>query len=71
LERLQTARGLAQSVVRSGIPAAVGTRVAVYDKSAIAFAREIYRALSEDWPVDAAVEGRKAVMLEAGLGQPD
>lgn len=50
----------------------LGTRVAVADNSAIAFAREFYRALSESWPVDAAVvEGRKAVMLEVGLGQPD
>ena len=68
----ETARGMAQSMVRSGIPAAIGTRVAVADGSAVAFAREFYRALSEGWPVDAAVvEGRKAVMLEVGLGQPD
>jgi hypothetical protein len=63
---------MAQSVVRSGIPAAIGTRVAVAEESAAAFAREFYRALSEGWPVDAAVvEGRKAVMLEVGLGRPD
>lgn len=64
--------GLAEMLVRRGIPAALGIQTNVSDDVAIAFSRHFYRALSDYWPVDAAlVEGRKAIMNRVGLDQPD
>ncbi|MBU1751897.1 MAG: CHAT domain-containing protein, partial [Chloroflexi bacterium] len=62
-------RGVAQALVRAGLPAVIANQFNVYDDSALAFAREFYRALADDYPVDAAVtEGRKGVMASlAGL----
>ncbi|HEV8323729.1 MAG TPA: CHAT domain-containing protein [Myxococcota bacterium] len=59
--------GVAQSLMRQGLPAAVAMQFAVSDTAAILFAREFYGALAQYYPVDAAVaEARKAI-----YGQPN
>jgi hypothetical protein len=64
--------GLAPSLVRAGLPAVVAMQAPMPDASAVLLARNFYAALADGLPVDAAVtEGRKAVSLTAGLGQPD
>jgi hypothetical protein len=70
--RPHPSRGVAQALVQAGIPAALGMQAVIPAESAVAFAREFYAALADGWPVDAcSVEGRRAVMLAAGLGRPD
>lgn len=54
--------GVAQSLVQQGIPAVIAMQAEISDSSAIAFAREFYRAIADGYPVDAAVtEGRVAI----------
>lgn len=57
--------GVAQSLVRTGLPAVVAMQLSILDSQAITFSRTFYRSLSDGWPVDAAVtEGRKAMRLQ-------
>jgi hypothetical protein len=60
--------GIAGQLMRAGnLPAVVAMQFAVPDASALAFSREFYRALADDYPVDAAtVEGRKAILEHLG-----
>jgi predicted ATPase len=59
----RAAGGLAEDLVRRGLPAAIGMQTPVQDDVAIAFAAEFYEALSDHWPLDMAlVEGRKAIV---------
>ena len=54
--------GVAQSLVQQGIPAVIAMQAEISDSSAIAFAREFYRAIADGYPVDAAMtEGRVAI----------
>ncbi|HEX8279852.1 MAG TPA: CHAT domain-containing protein, partial [Chthoniobacterales bacterium] len=54
--------GAAQSLVQKGIPAVIAMQFEVSDEAAIAMADGFYSALSDDYPVDAALaEARKAV----------
>jgi hypothetical protein len=65
-------RNLAPALIRAQVPAVIAMQFKVPDAAARAFAGELYRALSEGFPIDACVtEGRKAVMGEVGLGRPD
>jgi hypothetical protein len=68
--------GIAQQLMRTTrLPAAVAMQYEIPDASAIAFSREFYEALADDYPVDAAVvEGRKAILEISGgdpFAQPD
>jgi len=57
--------GLAQAVVRKGVPAVIAMQFAISDRAAVTFAREYYRAVADGYPVDAAFgEARKAVYLD-------
>jgi hypothetical protein len=57
--------GVAQQMVKGGIPAVVAMQMAISDRTAIAFSREFYGALAEGWPIDAAVQqGRRGIMIE-------
>jgi hypothetical protein len=59
--------GVAQQMVRGGMPAVVAMQLAIADRTAVAFHREFYGALAEGWPVDAAVQqGRRGIMTELG-----
>jgi hypothetical protein len=54
--------GVAQRLVRQGIPSVVAMQFEITDRAAIVFAHEFYRAVSDGYPVEAAVaEGRKAL----------
>jgi CHAT domain-containing protein len=58
-----TLGGVAQQLVKGGIPAVVAMQQAIPNKTASAFSREFFGALASGWPVDAAVqEGRRGIM---------
>lgn len=63
----QTISGMAGSLVRAVLPAALGMRTDVPDQAAAAFAGAFYRALADGWPVDTAVvEGRRLLAMQHG-----
>lgn len=63
----QTISGMAGSLVRAVLPAALGMRTDIPDQAASAFAGAFYRALADGWPVDAAVvEGRRLLAMQHG-----
>ena len=54
--------GVAAALMEAGIPAVVAMQFKIWDKSAIAFGRQFYRALAAGLPLDQAVSaGRLAV----------
>jgi hypothetical protein len=54
--------GVAQSLVQQGIPAVVAMQFEISDQAAIIFAQELYAAIADGNPVDAAVgECRRAI----------
>lgn len=56
--------GVAATLTRQGIPAVVAMQFEISDEAAITLAGELYTALAEGLPVDAAVaEARKAIYL--------
>jgi hypothetical protein len=58
---------VAGSLVRAGLPAVIAHHYTMPDSSAIPFAAELYQALGDGFPVDAAVsEGRKAILSALG-----
>jgi hypothetical protein len=62
--------GVAQALVRAGLPAVAAMQFPIRDTQAVAFARTFYRALADGWPVDAAItEARRAMFLQADAGQ--
>jgi tetratricopeptide (TPR) repeat protein len=57
--------GTAQSLVRKRIPAVIAMQTAISDEAAKTFAYEFYRALADDYAVDAALtEARKAIFSQ-------
>jgi hypothetical protein len=57
--------GLAQEVVRKGIPAVIAMQFAITDEAAVTFTRAYYRAIADAYPVDAAFgEARKAIYFD-------
>jgi hypothetical protein len=56
--------GVAQSLIRQGIPAVVAMQFEISDKAAITFAYELFAAVVDGYPVDAALaEARKALFF--------
>jgi hypothetical protein len=54
--------GVAQSLIRQGIPAVIAMQFEVTDDAAIVLAHEFYGAIADRYPVDAALaEARKAI----------
>jgi hypothetical protein len=67
--RRSTFSGVAQQMVRGGLPAVVAMQLAIADRTAAAFSREFYGSLVDGWPIDAAVQqGRRGIMTELGQG---
>ena len=65
-------RSVAPALVRAQIPAVIAMQFTAPQDATRAFAGEFYRTLAEGLPIDACVtEGRKAVMNETGLRNPD
>jgi hypothetical protein len=60
--------GLAETLVRRGIPAVVAMQFQITDTAAVEFAPALYGALAAGLPIDAAVgEARKAVFVVSSL----
>lgn len=54
--------GVAQSLVRQGIPAVVAMQFEITDKAALVFGQEFYAAIADGYPIDAALaQARLAV----------
>jgi hypothetical protein len=57
--------GTAQSLIQQGIPAVVAMQFEITDPAAISFASELYAAIADSYPLDAALaEARKAIWAE-------
>jgi tetratricopeptide (TPR) repeat protein len=59
----ETTRGIAEVLLKSGIPAVVGMRVSVLDRTARLFASEFYAALADQSAIDDAVLDARRVVL--------
>lgn len=56
--------GTAQSLVQRGIPAVIAMQFEITDSAAIIFAHELYAAIADGYPIDAALtEARTAVFI--------
>jgi hypothetical protein len=56
--------GVAQGLVRQGIPAVIAMQFEITDRAAISFAHELYAAVIDGYPIDAALaEARKALFF--------
>jgi len=54
--------GVAQTLVRQGIPAVLAMQFEIFEDAAMIFAEEFYSAMVDNYPVDAALsEARKAI----------
>jgi formylglycine-generating enzyme required for sulfatase activity len=57
--------GTAQSLVQQGVPAVIAMQFEITDEAAITLSHEFYTALSDGYPVDAALtESRKAIFSQ-------
>jgi WD40 repeat protein len=66
----QPIKGVAQELVRAGIPAVIGMQFAVPDQTAVSFMSELYRRLAEGIPLDVAVtHARLAVRFDRKQGE--
>jgi nucleoid-associated protein YgaU len=59
--------GIAQTLIRRGVPAVIAMQFAVPDKAAIALARHFYRYLAAGQPVDAALTSARAFLYARGF----
>jgi nucleoid-associated protein YgaU len=58
--------GVAQSLIRRGIPAVVAMQFPIPDKAAVALSRHFYRYLASGQPVDAALNSARAFLYARG-----
>lgn len=60
--------GVAQHLIRQGLPAVIAMQFPVSDRAAIALAQEFYSALADDYGVDGALaEARKMVYTQSSI----
>ncbi|HEV2252295.1 MAG TPA: CHAT domain-containing protein [Streptosporangiaceae bacterium] len=60
--------GMAQSLIQQGLPAVVAMQFEITDDAAIIFAHELYAAIADSYPVEAALaEARRAILHEGNL----
>jgi hypothetical protein len=65
-------RSVTPALIRAQVPAVIAMQFSVPEAATRAFSGEFYRALAAGLSIDASVtEGRRAVMLETGIGRPD
>ncbi|MDQ5825857.1 MAG: CHAT domain-containing protein [Chloroflexota bacterium] len=60
--------GTAQSLLQQGIPAVIAMQFEITDDAAIAFAHEFYEAVSDNYPVDAALTEARKSLFGQGRG---
>ncbi|MBK9092440.1 MAG: CHAT domain-containing protein [Anaerolineae bacterium] len=66
------AYGIADVLVKAGVPAVVAMQTAVRDDYATLFARHFYSGMAQGLPLDDCVgEGRRGVFVKAGFGSFD
>lgn len=58
--------GVAQSLIRRGIPAVIAMQFPIPDEAAVALARHFYRYLAAGQPVDAALSSARAFLYARG-----
>jgi hypothetical protein len=64
--------GMGPQLVSRGAPAVVAMQFPIYERPAVSFTREFYRALAHWFPIDVAVsQARKAIFIDYGPGRPD
>jgi hypothetical protein len=67
----RAAGGVAVALVRAGVPAVLGMQANLPDDAAVRLAGAFYRAVADQWPVEAAAtEARRLLALELGLTTP-
>jgi hypothetical protein len=60
--------GTAQSLIQQGLPAVVAMQFEITDAAAIIFARELYGAIADGYPLDAALaEARRAIRFSPAV----
>jgi tetratricopeptide (TPR) repeat protein len=67
-DRTDPFAGTAQSLVQQGIPAVIAMQFEITDQAAIAFAHEFYEAISDNYPVDAALTEARKTLFGMGHG---
>lgn len=55
--------GVAQSLVQQGIPAVIAMQFEITDEASITFTHEFYAAISDGYPVDAALGGARSAIF--------
>jgi len=64
--------GVAQKIVRVGVPAVVAMQHQIFDDTAILFAKSFYYSLLAYYSIDAAVyDARKAIVKKLGISRQD
>lgn|GEM_PF-6991647 len=65
---LDVFNGVAEAVLRRGIPAVVGMQVKVLDQTAVEFAQEFYGALALGEPIESALAFARRLIIQATRG---
>jgi hypothetical protein len=58
--------GMAQSLIQQGLPAVVAMQFEITDDAAIIFARELYGAIGDGYPVEAALADARGAIRDEG-----
>ena len=58
--------GVAQALVRQGIPAVIAMQFEISDPAALVFSHSFYQAIADDFPVDVAVAEARRTMFAEG-----
>lgn len=58
--------GVAQSLIQQGIPAVIAMQFEISDQAAITFSTELYAAVVDGYPVDAALAEARKALFSAG-----
>jgi acyl carrier protein len=58
--------GVAQSLIQQGLPAVVAMQFAITDDAAIIFATELYAAIADGYPIEAALAEARGAILDEG-----
>ena len=59
--------GMAQSLIQQGLPAVVAMQFEITDRAAIIFAREFYGAITDGYPLEAALAESRGAIRDEGI----
>jgi hypothetical protein len=59
--------GMAQSLIQQGLPAVVAMQFEITDTAAIIFARELYAAIADGYPLEAALAEARGAIRDEGI----